>query len=212
MTVDDYIGKVTRQNTQAPPPPQETVDAFHGAIDRALALARARVAANPRDADAHYQLGAAVGLRASYIGDGRRERRRRVSRRARGLRRARARPAARSGAQGRRSDRRHLSLSRRHAGAAAALGRLCRGLRRRSQQGAQADRGSGRISQRQPDRSAVRADPYLQPRATVRRCAQAAGDVAGPLSAQPPGVARNRSHESARGAAGRSRPHPRTTA
>ncbi len=66
MTVDDYLGKVSRPTSQPPPPPPETVAAFRDALDRALALARTRVAANPRDADAHYQIGAAVGLRASY--------------------------------------------------------------------------------------------------------------------------------------------------
>lgn len=66
MTVDDYLGKVTRRNTKAPPPPADTAAAFHAAIDKALALARARIAVNDRDADAQYQLGAAVGLRASY--------------------------------------------------------------------------------------------------------------------------------------------------
>src|SRR5206468_9697914 len=40
--------------------------AFNAALDRAMEIARKRVAKNPRDADAHYQLGAAVGLRASY--------------------------------------------------------------------------------------------------------------------------------------------------
>jgi predicted Zn-dependent protease len=39
---------------------------FHEALDRALALARGRVAAAPRDADGHYQLGATLGLSASY--------------------------------------------------------------------------------------------------------------------------------------------------
>jgi tetratricopeptide (TPR) repeat protein len=66
MTVDDYLGRVTRPNTQMPPAPPETVAAFRSAIERALALARAHIASNDRDADAHYQLGAAVGLRASY--------------------------------------------------------------------------------------------------------------------------------------------------
>ena len=66
MTVDDYIGKVTKPTGQLPPPPAETAAAFHAALEQAMALARARVAANSRDADAHYQLGAAVGLRASY--------------------------------------------------------------------------------------------------------------------------------------------------
>jgi tetratricopeptide (TPR) repeat protein len=68
MTVDDYLGKVTRPNarTPPPPPPADTAAAFHEALDRALALSRARIAINDRDADAQYQLGAAVGLRASY--------------------------------------------------------------------------------------------------------------------------------------------------
>jgi tetratricopeptide (TPR) repeat protein len=68
MTVDDYIGRVSRPNTSTtPPPPPETAAAFRDAMERALALSHQRIDANPRDADAHYQLGAAVGLRASYI-------------------------------------------------------------------------------------------------------------------------------------------------
>ena len=66
MTVDDYLGTVTRPNGQAPAPPAEIAAAFTDALDHALALARKRLDANPDDADAHYQLGAAVGLRASY--------------------------------------------------------------------------------------------------------------------------------------------------
>jgi len=70
MTVDDYLGKVSRpssQSSQSPAPPPETIAAFREALDRAMAIARARVAANPKDADAHYQLGAAVGLRAAFV-------------------------------------------------------------------------------------------------------------------------------------------------
>jgi predicted Zn-dependent protease len=66
MTVDDYIGRVSRTNTSAAPPPPDAAAAFRDALDKALDLARKRVAANPRDADAHYQAGAALGLRASY--------------------------------------------------------------------------------------------------------------------------------------------------
>jgi tetratricopeptide (TPR) repeat protein len=36
-------------------------------VERAIALARKRVDAHPKDPEAHYQLGAAIGLRASYI-------------------------------------------------------------------------------------------------------------------------------------------------
>jgi tetratricopeptide (TPR) repeat protein len=66
MTVDDYLGKVTRPTTQGPAPSAEVVSAFRDALDHALSLARSRLAVAPDDADAHYQLGAAVGLRASY--------------------------------------------------------------------------------------------------------------------------------------------------
>jgi tetratricopeptide (TPR) repeat protein len=67
MTVDDYLGRPNKPSASPlPPPPPETVAAFKDAIEKAIAIARKRIAANPRDADAHYQLGAAVGLRASY--------------------------------------------------------------------------------------------------------------------------------------------------
>src|SRR5437773_8333134 len=66
MTVDDYLGKVTRPSTDAPAPPADVVAAFRSALEHGLALARERLEANANDADAHYQLGAAVGLRASY--------------------------------------------------------------------------------------------------------------------------------------------------
>jgi tetratricopeptide (TPR) repeat protein len=66
MTVDDYLGKVSKPAATAPPPAPEVAAAFRDALDRALAISRERVEQNPKDADAHYQLGSAVGLRASY--------------------------------------------------------------------------------------------------------------------------------------------------
>ena len=67
MTVDDYLGRPNKPNANPlPNPPAEAVAGFKEAIEKATALARARIAKNPKDADAHYQLGAAVGLRASY--------------------------------------------------------------------------------------------------------------------------------------------------
>ena len=66
ITVDDYLGRVTRPNPNLTPPPPDIVAAHRDALDRAIAIARARILKNPRDADAHYQLGSAVGLRASY--------------------------------------------------------------------------------------------------------------------------------------------------
>jgi tetratricopeptide (TPR) repeat protein len=65
--VDDYLGRVSRTNATAPPPPPETAAAFREALDRALAIAHKRIETNPRDADGHYQVGAAVGLRAAYV-------------------------------------------------------------------------------------------------------------------------------------------------
>jgi len=66
MTVDDYLGRAVTKPTTAAPPPADVAAGFRDAIDHAVELARKRIAANPKDADAHYQLGAAVGLRASY--------------------------------------------------------------------------------------------------------------------------------------------------
>ena len=71
MTVDDYLGRPNKPNTNPlPNPPLESTAGFRDAIEKAITLARLRIARNPKDADAHYQLGAAVGLRASYTATG----------------------------------------------------------------------------------------------------------------------------------------------
>lgn len=67
MTVDSYLGRVATRDVSLPPPPPELAREFSSAITTATALARQRVAARPKDAQAHYELGAALGLRASYI-------------------------------------------------------------------------------------------------------------------------------------------------
>src|SRR4051794_7002271 len=67
MTVDDYLARPNKPNTSTlPNPSPEAVNGFRDAIEKAIAIARQRIATDPKDADAHYQLGAAVGLRASY--------------------------------------------------------------------------------------------------------------------------------------------------
>jgi tetratricopeptide (TPR) repeat protein len=65
VTADDYLGQV-RSQVQRKPPPAEMAAAFRSHLDRALALADERLRVNPRDADAHFQVGAAHGFLASY--------------------------------------------------------------------------------------------------------------------------------------------------
>jgi tetratricopeptide (TPR) repeat protein len=67
MTVDDYLGGITRQSVAGGLARPEAAAAFRETLDRALGIARKQVEVNPRDAEAHYQVGAALGLRASYI-------------------------------------------------------------------------------------------------------------------------------------------------
>jgi hypothetical protein len=69
MTVDDYLGSVSvgRQAGGGSPSSEPTAGEFQETLGHAIALARKRIEANPRDAEAHYQVGAALGLRASYI-------------------------------------------------------------------------------------------------------------------------------------------------
>ena len=67
VTVDHYLGSFSRPRVDLRQPSPELVTEFNAAIARAIELADKRVATRPRDAQAHYDLGAAVGLQASYI-------------------------------------------------------------------------------------------------------------------------------------------------
>lgn len=67
VTADEFIGGAPRQTLELPKPPAAPDRLFHRHVTRALQLAEARVRAQPRDADAHYELGAAVGLQATYM-------------------------------------------------------------------------------------------------------------------------------------------------
>lgn len=67
VTVDHYLGSFSRSTVSLAKPPPEVDREFRLHIDRAITLAEQRVRANPRDAQAHYDLGAAVGLQASYV-------------------------------------------------------------------------------------------------------------------------------------------------
>src|SRR3954469_18024156 len=67
MTVDSYLGRVATKDVQLTPAPPELSKEFANAISRAIALAREKVAARPNNPEAHYELGAALALRASYL-------------------------------------------------------------------------------------------------------------------------------------------------
>lgn len=66
VTVDYFSGGLT-QRVEIEKPPRELDQRFRAAVDRAIALAEARLRRAPSDPDAHYELGAAVGLRMIYV-------------------------------------------------------------------------------------------------------------------------------------------------
>ena len=67
VTVDHYLGSFTRTQVELSPPKSELVAEFKRNLSEAIALSQKRIKASPRDAQAHYDLGAALGLEASYI-------------------------------------------------------------------------------------------------------------------------------------------------
>jgi tetratricopeptide (TPR) repeat protein len=67
VTVDHYLGSFSRSNVQLAKPPADVDAEFRSHVQRAIALAEKRVAANQKDAEAHFDLGAAIGLQASYM-------------------------------------------------------------------------------------------------------------------------------------------------
>ena len=67
VTVDHYLGSFTRTQVALKQPPAALAEEFTRLTAEAVTLAQKRIAANPRDTQAHYDLGAAYGLQASYI-------------------------------------------------------------------------------------------------------------------------------------------------
>ncbi|HEY7501907.1 MAG TPA: tetratricopeptide repeat protein [Vicinamibacterales bacterium] len=67
VTVDHYLGSFTRPRVDLKKPAPELVAEFTAEIARAVDLAEKRVATRPKDPQARYDLGAAVGLQASYV-------------------------------------------------------------------------------------------------------------------------------------------------
>ncbi len=66
ITIDDYLGNVTKPNINMLPPPPEEAQRFQTHITRALELAEAGLRAHPRDPEAHFRVGSVVGVNASY--------------------------------------------------------------------------------------------------------------------------------------------------
>ncbi|HXG88930.1 MAG TPA: tetratricopeptide repeat protein [Vicinamibacterales bacterium] len=66
ITVDDYLGSVTKPNINMLPPPSDEAQRFHRHSARALQLAEAALLASPQDPEAHFRIGSIVGVQASY--------------------------------------------------------------------------------------------------------------------------------------------------
>jgi len=67
VTVDHYLGSFTNATVEMKNPPSELDAEFKRSIAKAIELAEKRVTASPRDVQAQFDLGTAVGLQASYI-------------------------------------------------------------------------------------------------------------------------------------------------
>lgn len=67
VTVDHYLGSFSRTQIELKKPPPDIDAEFRHHVATAMELAERRVAANPEDPQAHYDLGAAIALRATYM-------------------------------------------------------------------------------------------------------------------------------------------------
>jgi tetratricopeptide (TPR) repeat protein len=67
VTVDHYLGSFSRSHVDLPKPAADVDQEFRTHIARAIELSEREVAARPKDPKALFDLGAAVGLHASYI-------------------------------------------------------------------------------------------------------------------------------------------------
>lgn len=67
VTVDHYLGSLSRARVDLRKPPPELDAEFRQYIRRAIELSEAAVTKNRNDPQAHYDLGTALGLEASYM-------------------------------------------------------------------------------------------------------------------------------------------------
>jgi tetratricopeptide (TPR) repeat protein len=67
VTVDHYLGSFSRSQVNLPKPPADLDAEFKREVATAIDLAQKRVDAAPNDPQAHFALGTALGLRASYM-------------------------------------------------------------------------------------------------------------------------------------------------
>ena len=66
LSSDEFLSSLPEPNTGVKPPAAEMADTFRANIGKSIELAEAQVRARPRDAGAHFNLGAARGLLAAY--------------------------------------------------------------------------------------------------------------------------------------------------
>jgi tetratricopeptide (TPR) repeat protein len=66
ITVDHYLGSISKPRVATEAPPPVLADRFHAHVERAIQLSRAWADRSPRSAQAWYEVGAALGLQASY--------------------------------------------------------------------------------------------------------------------------------------------------
>jgi len=67
VSIDHYLGSISKSQKTLPKPDPESAEEFKRAIGRAIELANARLKANPNDLQAKFDAGAAYGLQASYV-------------------------------------------------------------------------------------------------------------------------------------------------
>jgi tetratricopeptide (TPR) repeat protein len=67
VTVDHYLGSFTRSSVDVRNPPADLDAEFKREVARAIELTEKRAAAAPRDPQALFDLGTAVGLQATYV-------------------------------------------------------------------------------------------------------------------------------------------------